>query len=421
VGRITPEGSVTEFSIEDNSVTQIYNITAGLDGNLWLLALRGRTSVNDERLVAIRVTPDGSHTVFEAFPDGFASNVSPLVVGPDGNLWYTASFYADFLETNAGSIVGRITPTGDVTNFNLGFNVGIAQFGHGGGITAGADGNLLVSIGDGTVGETPGVRRFSLDGQLSDVIPGSQPLSEMVTDANGNVWGLVRSNTIERITPDGTVTDFSLPVTPQPFEPPELDPLRMTLTAGPDGNIWFSDPYANQIGNITPDGTVTEYAVPTPDSFPAGITAGPGGNIWFTELGSGQIGEFILNGGGGAGGAARSAPPAQGALAVNAAAVAALFAGTGRLVVDSPNATDGNNVLNGVAALRDGTIVAVGYADDRRGHINNIILQLTPPHGDAPEAQPAVVDIAALPHLREGDWAVAFDIAGLAGPLMEAL
>jgi streptogramin lyase len=292
VGRITTGGSVTEFPIEDNTWTELFNITAGPDGDVWLTGLREPSRTSDGQVVAIRVTPEGDHTVIPAFPVPFASNISPLVVGSDGNLWYTASFYSGFF----GSIIGRITPTGAVTNINVGLGGAIAELGIGGGITAGPDGNLWVAIGIGTHGETPGVRRFFPDGQLSDVIPGSQALSNMLTDANGNVWGLVWTDKIERITPDGTVTDFPLPVhQPRMVPTPELDPLRMTLTAGPDGNIWFTDPYANQIGRITPDGKVREYAVPTPNSFPAGITVGPDGNIWFTELGSNQIGEFILH------------------------------------------------------------------------------------------------------------------------------
>jgi hypothetical protein len=85
----------------------------------------------------------------------------------------------------------------------------------------------------------------------------------------------------------------------------------MGITAGPDGNVWFTEPQANQIGMITPDGQITEFQVPTPNSQPGGITTGPDGNIWFTELGSGQIGEFILDGGGS--GPARSAALAQAA------------------------------------------------------------------------------------------------------------
>ena len=329
VGRITPDGSVTEFPVDSTTRTQLYNVTAGPDGNLWMLAIRTPIGTDDDQLVAIQMTPDGNYSVFGAFlahnGEDFLSNVSPLAVGPDGNLWYTASFYSQFPTANQGSIVGRITPTGDVTNFTVPL-FDIAQDGIGGGITAGPDGTLWVAIGDGIHGEPRGVRRFSPDGQLSDVIPGSQPLSEMVTDANGNVWGLVSTDHIERIAPDGTVTDFPLPVHQPVMNPtPELNPLRMTLAAGPDGNIWFSDPYANEIGNITPDGTVTEYAVPTPDSFPAGITTGPDGNIWFTELGSGQIGEFVFNDGAGAGGAAAPHSSAGAAQAGRLAAVDALF------------------------------------------------------------------------------------------------
>src|SRR5262249_218501 len=35
---------------------------------------------------------------------------------------------------------------------------------------------------------------------------------------------------------------------------------------------------------------ITEYPTPTPNSFPAGIAAGPDGNLWFTEYGANQIG-----------------------------------------------------------------------------------------------------------------------------------
>jgi virginiamycin B lyase len=51
------------------------------------------------------------------------------------------------------------------------------------------------------------------------------------------------------------------------------------ITVGPDGNLWFTEANVNQIGLITTDGTVTEFALPTQASQPAGITAGPDGNL----------------------------------------------------------------------------------------------------------------------------------------------
>ena len=42
-------------------------------------------------------------------------------------------------------------------------------------------------------------------------------------------------------------------------------------------------------------GTITEFPIPTPNSVPNAITAGPDGNLWFTENGANKIGQ-ITNG-----------------------------------------------------------------------------------------------------------------------------
>ena len=46
--------------------------------------------------------------------------------------------------------------------------------------------------------------------------------------------------------------------------------------------MWFTERLASAIGRITPDGTITEYKLPTFTSYPGGIAAGPDGNLWFT-------------------------------------------------------------------------------------------------------------------------------------------
>ena len=38
---------------------------------------------------------------------------------------------------------------------------------------------------------------------------------------------------------------------------------------------------------------ITEYAVPTAASYPVGITAGPDGNLWFTEYSGNKIGQLV--------------------------------------------------------------------------------------------------------------------------------
>jgi hypothetical protein len=196
-------------------------------------------------------------------------------------------------------LLGRITPDGTVTNFILGTQQDGIDGLFSGGMAVGAGGNFWCSLQ--SHGFVPGqIYQVNPDGQLVGTIGTAHGLGEMTTGPDGTVWGVERGDDggelVERITPDGTVTDFPFPT--QTGD--RLHNFGMGVTTGPDGNVWFTEPVANQIGLITPDGQITEYQVPTPDSHPTGITTGPDGNIWFAELGSGQIGEFVLNNGGGA-------------------------------------------------------------------------------------------------------------------------
>jgi hypothetical protein len=66
------------------------------------------------------------------------------------------------------------------------------------------------------------------------------------------------------------------------------------ITAGPDGNLWFTD-FNGAIGMINPTShAITEIVVPDTTSSSIGITAGPDGNIWFADL-SNAIGVDTLN------------------------------------------------------------------------------------------------------------------------------
>ena len=72
------------------------------------------------------------------------------------------------------------------------------------------------------------------------------------------------------------------------------------ITAGPDGNLWFvaSDPAGPKIGRITPEGAITQFAIPTVPADPSKITIGPDGNLWFTETNdfANRIGQVTTSG-----------------------------------------------------------------------------------------------------------------------------
>jgi streptogramin lyase len=78
------------------------------------------------------------------------------------------------------------------------------------------------------------------------------------------------------------------------------------LTAGPDGNVWFSDS-TGFIGRVTPDGIANEFLIPTvlgasnapASSDPNGITAGPDQKIHWVSTGNdgnGAIGQVSTTG-----------------------------------------------------------------------------------------------------------------------------
>src|SRR6266568_168649 len=71
-----------------------------------------------------------------------------------------------------------------------------------------------------------------------------------------------------------TITEFPIPT---------ASTFPRGITAGPDGNLWFTEYTGNKIGRITPAGVVTEFRIHTSVTEPFGITAGPDGNLWFAE------------------------------------------------------------------------------------------------------------------------------------------
>src|SRR5215471_13915532 len=74
------------------------------------------------------------------------------------------------------------------------------------------------------------------------------------------------------------------------FPVPTANSGPFGITAGPDGNLWFTELNANSIGRITTAGVITEFPVTT-DGAPAFIAAGADFNLWFIESNS-KIGRF---------------------------------------------------------------------------------------------------------------------------------
>src|SRR5271157_5269111 len=85
----------------------------------------------------------------------------------------------------------------------------------------------------------------------------------------------------------GDIAEYAIPSLSFPF----------AITAGPDGNLWFTELDAGNIGricakknvaeNCSAIGAITEY--PAQGQTPVGITAAPDGQLWFTTVADGYI------------------------------------------------------------------------------------------------------------------------------------
>ena len=110
---------------------------------------------------------------------------------------------------------------------------------------------------------------------------GSAPFG-IAAGPDGNLWFTdPGKSAIGRITPGGTITEFTTGLNP--------GSVPIGIAAGPDGNLWFTDGSTTTpaIGRITPGGAITEFTTGlNHGSVPAGITAGPDGNLWFTDYGT---------------------------------------------------------------------------------------------------------------------------------------
>jgi uncharacterized protein (TIGR03437 family) len=114
--------------------------------------------------------------------------------------------------------------------------------------------------------------------------PNSQPWA-ITAGSDGNLWFTeIAGNKIAKITSSGLITEFALPNTPIPGQLPKPN----SIVAGSDGSLWFTEPDAGKIGRMTSSGVITEYRAALTN--PAPITPGPDGSLWFTQAtGVGRI------------------------------------------------------------------------------------------------------------------------------------
>ena len=237
-------------------------IASARDGSLWFTE-RATNTIG-------RITPTGLITEFPV--DLAASGPLGIVQGPNDRMFFT--------ETDAGRI-GRITPAGAADSTLARNPVAISGPQD---IAAGPDGKLWFT-------EQTGNRIGRVDVFFDQDPPftlaaGAHPIG--IAAGPGGMWftefGADKIMAIDGM--DAVIEVGTLPSGSGPAG----------IAQGPDGNMWFTEKTAGKIGRITPGGVVTAFALAGSNSQPESIVSGPDGNLWFTEANASNIGRITPTG-----------------------------------------------------------------------------------------------------------------------------
>ena len=226
IGRVTTSGAVTEYTVSTTGTPQYVTAGPASDGGLWFTESPDRIA---------RISPSDPGTIVEYATVLPATTLGGVTVGPDGNIWFT--------ETDYNSNSARVARL-DLT------------------MLAGCSGNPSLCVTEWTV---PGQG-------------GSSLLAGITSGPDGAIW-FTSNGKVNRITTAGTITQFEA----------GSASAGAGITRGRDGALWYAG-FGQKIGRITTSGALTEIYVSAGFTSPRCITAGPDGNIWFAELTADKIG-----------------------------------------------------------------------------------------------------------------------------------
>ena len=231
IDRITPSGRIIEFSKGLPRGSEPVEIVRGHGNALWFtqrLAPQPPVFAHRGRVVFGKITTAGKVTEFPTRLTEIGPR--PLVVGREGDIWF-------LVDNPPGdhAAIGRITPSGNVTEFSKGLPRGSVLRG----ITLGPGKDLWFTLG---------------------TLPGFPEL-----------------HAIGRITPQGVITHFSAGL-PAAFVLDEI-------VDGPEGDLWFGSMEVpgsgeEKIGRITSTGAITEFSVTGTHERSFNLAVGPEGHLW---------------------------------------------------------------------------------------------------------------------------------------------
>jgi virginiamycin B lyase len=269
-------GTMTPFSVQQQGVMP-FHLTAGRDGYLWVVSMG----------YIVRITTAGKFAGGIATPHA-ADVADAIVTGRDGNIWFSE-------EASGVARIGRITPTGELTEYVL--PPGSSPIA----LAAGPDGIAFVGHPTATLGLVTyagkvsalafktniTINSIAYDSRESLWYAGCDGVGRLTRShvardypveggCNGDAGVSVARGGLAWFSAGGHIGYVDVSGKMRLFKPLYAP---TSMTAAPDGNLWFVNRQANVITRMTPQGTVSRFPTTFGDS-PGDIAVGPDGNLW---------------------------------------------------------------------------------------------------------------------------------------------
>ncbi len=265
IGKYTTAGVQSRYPIDSthaNTDQKPSEITTASDGSIWWIEI-GTNSIGrltTDEVIHHYQPPDASNNGFNT------SSLTAITAGINGDVWFV----------NNGAILGssylgKISSTGTLTTYPT------SSILRPNGIVYGPDGNLWITDALNTISvvSTSGTLLHTYQVPVPQGVGGVVGLSDITVGSDKNLYFTESIGNIGQITTDGTITITPVSTTTSTV-PGASGPQPYKITSGPDGNIWFTDPYTNSIGVLKIDNPVRPDPGPSDPGPPDPVRPDPG-------------------------------------------------------------------------------------------------------------------------------------------------
>lgn len=228
IGNISTKGELKSYRSKESGYFGA--IAKGSDNRIWYAGSTRKIHA---------MTLDGKETTYPV--PSRPAQIEDLLLGPDGNVWFTT------WGASRGGVIGKITPTGSITEYSLGLPFGDAR-----GLAVGSDNRIWfgTNLGSGAITTNGKVTLYNAG------LGGGKSVYGLTHGTSGNIWMILHDGS------DGaTLVRFDKNGQPKSYYNEDTKRVFRLFT-GPNGDIWVSEKLTGRIGKLSNNGTIKWFPGP---------------------------------------------------------------------------------------------------------------------------------------------------------------